>query len=153
MRWGITAVIDPCKCLSIGKSSCPSLVPALPALFSTTTILHHGHRGVRRAALDRDICMWLLEKSCTEMVMLHCQRKPKLWLWLASFECDIAFIIMYGLVSYLVTFLLLLFLNPDLLDVCLYALAEVCRSFFTVLILYLWGFTHLEKLLRIEPAT
>lgn len=53
IRWSITAVIDLCKCLSIGKSSCPKLAPALPALFSN--ILDHGHDGV---ALCRDACVW-----------------------------------------------------------------------------------------------
>lgn len=104
MRWGIAAIIDLCKCLSIGKSSCPLLVPALPALFSTTSILDYGHWGVKRAALHRNVCMWLLANSCTEMVKLHCQWKLKIWLWLMLFMCGIAFMKLYGWVWCLVTF-------------------------------------------------
>lgn len=48
MSRGITAVIDLCKCPSIGKSSCALLLPALPALLSATSILDHGPGGVRR---------------------------------------------------------------------------------------------------------
>lgn len=49
MRWGITADIDPCKCLAIGKSSCPSLVLALPASLRQPHCLISWTQGSRES--------------------------------------------------------------------------------------------------------
>ena len=124
MRWGITAVIDPCKCLSIAKSSCPSLVPAC----STTNIIIDIRELGELLWTEMSACDF--RQKAAQRWSSHTANEAWsnccvccLCAWHALFICSS----WHGLVWYLFSFYILHF---SVLDMCLYiwSLSEVFSS-------------------------